>query len=208
MGALRLKLFNDITNRKLVVSPVKADGFPCPTVFQEDKINFEITFLEINPDGSYNAPFSILDPTGFSLTVKVGTITGSAILAATSAFTAGVSSLTGVLDLNTAEMVSAINAAGTANKITPVIEFELNDGACKITTYQQLITVNAELIKSGQPAGPLPITAYPTWDELTQRFVQFGLNPPGRNPIFVSPNGAHTREVGVDNSGDSIDNPS
>lgn len=115
------------------------------------------------------------------------------------------------LDLNTTDLNTAI---GTSDTYDTYIEFQLSRGGLPFApAYQSAIQIiSAVLDPSGAAAVPTPAASYLTAAQCFNLFVMWnnalaagGANA-GRNVIFVSPDSAHTRELGVGNAAEPIDN--
>ena len=114
------------------------------------------------------------------------------------------------LDLNTTDLN---NLVSTNAEITTQFEIALARGAGTYRpVFQQNIIVRPVVKDPGSAASiPTPTADYYTAAQIRQLFVPwdnrlFNINW-GRAPIFVSPDGSHTREApGVDNDGAPTDN--
>ena len=69
-SGMNLKLFVDIYNRKLVKSVTSDFPVSLPTIFREDWIDLEVTFLE--PTGTITSPVSVVDVAALSIKVAIG----------------------------------------------------------------------------------------------------------------------------------------
>lgn len=113
------------------------------------------------------------------------------------------------LDLNTTDMNTAIGS--NPNYLTK-IEFLLQRGSGNFTAvFQADITILAAVKDPGSAASnPTPALSYLTKDECLNLFVMWDNRlraaNAGKAPILVSPDGSHTRELGVDNDGAPTDN--
>ena len=67
---MKLKLFVDIFNRKLVTSATSDFPVQLPSIFREDHIELEIMLLE--PTGNLTNPLSTVDISALSIQVAIG----------------------------------------------------------------------------------------------------------------------------------------
>ena len=67
---MKLKLFIDIFNRKLVTSATSDLPVSLPDFFREDHVELEIQLLE--PTGSMTSPLSIVDISSLSIQAAIG----------------------------------------------------------------------------------------------------------------------------------------
>lgn len=113
------------------------------------------------------------------------------------------------LNLNTNELNAAL---GSAPSLLTQFEFELSRaGSGFAPVFQTDILVKAAVKGPASAAAiPVPADKYLTRDECLNLFVMWNnqLRPEnaGRAAILVSPNSAHTREIGVDDAGNPTDN--
>lgn len=181
----------------------------------------KLRVFPVIPTGNQIAgPFYSLVPLdNFDLQVAIGPRAGAqAIIAAQYVWTkqtvADAEGLSGYfyadLNLNTAEANAAI---GTNDQLATYFELLLSRaGANFAPVHQAQITILAVVKDPGAAASiPTPAPAYLTAAECYNLFVLFDNRlraaNAGRVPIFVSPDGAHTREApGVDNDGNPTDN--
>lgn len=142
-----LNLYLDVTNRRLVKGQYNAEPMALPKVFFESTINVSLMLLRANPDGGIATPFTVVDNTGMSLTVAVGSFSGTTgtKLASQNSWTIASNKFTGTLNLNTSQMVSAMTGNDTISKL-----FEIEWGSNK-DTYQTPITISGEVITAGSP---------------------------------------------------------
>ena len=203
MPAVRLKLFNDITNRKFVVRPNDTGEFPFPKVFQEDRVNIEYQPLEINSSGSRITPYSVVSVVGLSLTIKIAKASDGTILASQTSFSLDTAAnvITGVLDCNTAAMVTAMTGVAS---VDVYFEVELADATGSMTVAQVACKIYKEYITAGSPSA-LPLSSYLTRAECLALFVKFVGNTAGQTIELVSPDGTRFRIVGMNNDGSAQD---
>lgn len=112
-------------------------------------------------------------------------------------------------DFNTTEMNALI---GSAPVVVTQMDFLLKRGTGNFTpVFQTDITLKAVVKDPGGAASnPTPALSYMTRDECFNLFVMWDNRlraaNNGRGPILTSPDGTHTRELGVDNAGSPTDN--
>ena len=142
-----LNLFLDVTNKTLVRGQYNAEPFVMPKQFFESTVNVSLMLLRANPDGGLRTPYTVVDPTGMSMTVAVGSFSGTTgtKLASQNSWTIANSKFTGTLNLNTAQMVTAMTGNDSISK---TFEIEFGSGN---DTYQTPITISGEVITAGSP---------------------------------------------------------
>ena len=141
---MKLKLFIDIFNRKLVTSATSDLPVSLPDFFREDHVELEIQLLE--PTGSMTSPLSIVDNASLSLQAAIGN-PGSDPDALQTTFTKDTvnKKWTGTINLQTTEMVAAFTAAGAS--IERYLEIEVEGTSTQYhTVLQQLITLHRDII--------------------------------------------------------------
>ena len=141
---MKLKLFIDIFNRKLVTSATSDLPVSLPDFFREDHVELEIQLLE--PTGSMTSPLSIVDISSLSIQAAIGN-PGSNPDALQTTFTKDTTNnkFTGTINLQTTEMVAAFTAAGAS--IERFLEVEVEGTSTQYhTVLQQLITLHRDII--------------------------------------------------------------
>jgi len=116
------------------------------------------------------------------------------------------------LDLNTTALNTAI---GTSESYTSAfLEFRISRSGANYTPVYQINPPILAVVKDPTSSSsiPTPTPSYLTRDECFNMFVMWnntlaagGANN-GRNILLASPDGAHTREIGVGNDSSPIDN--
>lgn len=206
MPSVKLRLYNDIANRRLVTGPKSQAVFTLPKFFHQDKLSIVISFLELSGGTDPYNPFSLVPISGISFTVKIFDLSGAVALASQSVWTPNttetVQTFTGALDLNTGEMAEAFTDAETKS-ISAVIEFEVADADGKFTSLQEQITIHREHIVAGSPSAT-PGATYYTADEINSLFLR-KVGAPGETITLTSPDGTKQRVLGVDDNGTPID---
>ena len=114
------------------------------------------------------------------------------------------------LDLNTTDLNTAV---GTNDTLSTYFEFLLSRASAAFApVHQTAVTILSVVKGPGSAAStPTPAAAYLTEAQCYNLFVLWDnrvrAQNNGRVPIFVSPDGSHTRECpGVDNDGSPTDN--
>ena len=185
MATLELGIFFDITNRTFVKG-LKGGVFVLPTLTDQDQISIRLQVLEIDPSGGSNAPYSIVDPSGVAATVAIGSTDFGTVYAQQTSFAVDGQYLTGLLDLNTSEMATAM---GSATKISAILAVQTVDSAGRVSC-QRGITIEKALIRSGTPT-PTPGATYLTADQTAAIYAKkIGL--PSESITLTSPDGTHT----------------
>lgn len=114
------------------------------------------------------------------------------------------------LDLNTTNLNAAV---GTSDSYQTYFEILLSRGSTFVAVFNTAITINA-VVKdpAGAASAPTPAASYYTASQIDALFVRwnnalFSANA-GRNIVLLSPSGTRTRELGVGDSAEAIDNAS
>ena len=142
---MKLKLFVDIFNRKLVTSATSDFPVQLPNIFREDHIDLEIMLLE--PTGNLTNPLSTVDISSLSIQVAIG-VPDSSPEALQTTFTKDTSTnkFSGDLNINTTEMVAAFNAA-SGNTLSRFLEIEVEGTANQYhTVLQQAVTLSKDIV--------------------------------------------------------------
>ena len=142
---MKLKLFIDTFERKLVKSATSALPVELGNIFREDYIDLEIQLLE--PTASLTDPYTIIDITSLSLQVAIGT-PGSDPEALQSTWTKNTTTniFSGSLNINTTEMVAAFTAA-TTDSINRFLEVEVEGTSSQYhTVLQKGVTLSKDII--------------------------------------------------------------
>lgn len=142
---MKLKLFVDIFNRKLVTSATSDFPVQLPNIFREDHIELEIMLLE--PTGNLTSPLSTVDISSLSIQVAIG-VPDSSPEALQTTFTKDTSTnkFSGALNINTTEMVAAFNSA-SGNTLSRFLEIEVEGTANQYhTVLQQAVTLSKDIV--------------------------------------------------------------
>ena len=154
---MKLTLFVDIHERKLVRSATSDFPVTLPTLFREDHIELEITLLE--PTGTISSPYSKVDVSAISLKCGIGN-PDSDPEAFQDTFTADTTNnkFTGTLNIHTTEMNNAFDNA-TGDTIARYFELEVEGTSSQFhTVLQQSITLHKDVIVNSLVA-PVDVTS-------------------------------------------------
>lgn len=184
--------------------------------FQGSNVSLRVYIAR--PTGAVTgARYAKVDISALSLQVAIGPRAGAeAIKAAQYTWTKQISpdsaGLSGYfyadIDLNTTDLNTAI---GTSESYESYLEFRISEsGASYRVITQAKFTLQSVVKDPGSASStPTPSSSYLTRDECLELFVLWDnrnrSGNAGRNVVLVSPDGAHTRTIGVDNDGAGID---
>jgi hypothetical protein len=142
---MKLKLFVDIFNRKLVTSATSDMPVELPVIYREDYIDLEVMLLE--PTGSLSDPLSTVDISNLSLQLAIGNPdVDPEALQTTFTKNTTTNVFSGSININTTEMVAAFTAA-TGNTISRSLEIEVEGTASQYhTVLQQSVTLSKDII--------------------------------------------------------------
>jgi hypothetical protein len=175
-------IYCDLTNQAFVRSQRDSTRLASlPGAFHQDKLYLAIHPLEIDPTRTaIQGPYSELDPTGWSASVKIFKTSDATVLASQTVWAVSGTSLVGTLDLNTAAMATEFPASPlTTTTITAILEVELTDGnGSKFTFQDTAFVIKREYITAGSPVA-VGAARYYTTDEINAMFVRFSGNPDG-----------------------------
>ncbi len=217
-----IELFLDVSTPQgaAVKSLSDKNAFTLGPFYQGSLLQLRIT--PVVPTGStVTAPYYAKVPiTNLDLQAYIGPAAGNeSILASqptwTKQLTADTEGKSGYfyasLNLNTTELNTAIATSAFYDTYFEVLLSR--SGAAFSPVFQSLIRVMA-VVKgpAGAASTPTPTVDYLTRDQAMNLFVLWRNDlvaaNAGRNIVLLSPDGAHTRELGVGNSAEPIDNPS
>jgi hypothetical protein len=198
-------IFCDLSKSAFVASQNSPQLASIAGCFHQDKLTLAIWPLEADATRAANSgPYTQLDPTGWSAQVKVFSTAGT-VLASQTSWTVSGNTLTGSLDLNTANMATEFASSATTY-ITAIFEVELTDGSgAKFTFQTRSFEIKREYITAGSPTA-LPLASYPTWDEVLAMFVRFSGNPDGASITLRSANGDYETEIKCNDDGSNASN--
>ena len=154
---MKLSLFVDIYNRKLVKSATSDFPVDLPTLFREDWIDLEITLVE--PSGTITSPQTVVDVSSISIKAAIGN-PDSDPEAFQNTFTKDTANnkYTGTLNINTTEMEQAFTAA-SGNTIDRYFEIEVEGPSNHFhTVLQKSITLHKDVIVNATVA-PTDVTS-------------------------------------------------
>lgn len=186
-----LRLYFDLTSKRLVNSLNNSGEYRLPDIHQEDKWSIEFSACQrIN----YATPpfFSLFGLGTFALTISVGTV--GVANASQNVWTANADNtvLSGVLNLNTAG-ISAL-----ADGATQIFEVKLVS-ATESYICQQEVTYHKIVAPTGTLATPASDRALGA-AEAAEIYVSYEM-PAGRGITFVSEDGTKKQVLYLDNDG-------
>ena len=206
MALVTLSLLVDVQAGKLVAN--QSTGGAVATDYirltQGDTVALVITLLKPNGNQSSNI-YDIIDPTGISLKVGVGTASSSVSANPSiyqNSFTVVGSALVGQLAIGTS---AAATILGTNKSATLDFEIEATEADGTVTTAcQTSCTLYAHLIPNSVAPSPPPDERYITLNEAKALFAAL-IGAPGATITLTSPNGAYGRIVGANDDGTAND---
>jgi len=154
MALATLNLFCNITDGALQMSATDGSPYTIPALTVGDELQLVLTFLR-RTSGSIRPSFSSINPSGISCKVAIGPRDGSPDALQTT-FTVTGQTLTGVLNLNTAALSSAVNAGEAL-----YLEIKLVESGYAYSVFSTRVTVNKSVTDSGATA-PTPVEDYMT----------------------------------------------
>ena len=154
---MKLKLFVDIFNRKLVTSATSDFPIQLPSIFREDHLSLEVMLLE--PTGSLTDPLSTIDISSLSIQVGIGN-PDSDPEALQTTFTKNTTTnvFSGELNINTTEMTSAFNSA-SGNTLSRFLEIEVEGTSGHYHTVIQTPVTLAKDIVTHPLTAPVDVTS-------------------------------------------------
>jgi len=199
MSSSILKLTVDRQNKTLVSFSGSVGSIP--DCFQSNILSLQIQIVD--PTGSFNPAYSIVDMNGFGLRASVGgaptgTSGGPTPLALQDTFAWDSTNkwFTADLALNTTAIDNFIGALQLA---TAYFELNLTASGNRLTILQKPFALRA-VVDELTSTAPSPTDQYLTRAEIISQFMPLkGAN--GQTFILVSPNGSISAELGIDNNG-------
>jgi hypothetical protein len=190
--AVQRDIYCNFTDGRFVQSNKSAQAVSFQSAFHQDNLRLVIHPLEVEPSNAPSAgPFTELDPTGWSVVVKIFKASDGTELAAQNTWTVDGNTLVGSINLNTVAMSTAV---GSSSSLSCIVEFEFQDASGnKLTVggYQHgIFTVYKELITSGTPAN-LASETYLTETASRSQFVP-KVGAAGEGFYLTSPDGTKT----------------
>jgi hypothetical protein len=170
---IKLTSFVDITEGRFVTGVLSREPVQLRQFGQEDKIQWSITFVEVNPDQGYSRPYTVLPVTGLALKVGIGFLAQTPLCEQdtwTYDATASPQVVRGVLDLDTDAMRNAFQPG--VDLIEPYLEFQLTDADGKITPIHQIVQIFRELILDGSPSADQPNQTFYDASEMDALYVK------------------------------------
>lgn len=193
------------TNRKLYA----LNGSPTslPTFFFGDSFPLTLQFLDELGFTTAGQNYQVVNYNGSQIRVAIGivpdAVNNASELVLQNAFVwnAMLNNGTATLALNTQALLNALahNASGQF-----YFEIKVITGAITETLLQQTCTVAAPVDNPANLAPPV-VDQYLTLAQALAMFVKY-IGGAGQTITLTSPSGAHTRELGVDDNGQPIDN--
>ena len=206
MALVTLSLLVDIQTAKLVEN--QSTGGVVPDNYirltQGDTVALIITLLKPNGNQSTNK-YDVIDPTGISLKVGVGTAASNVSANPSiyqNSFTVVGSTLVGQLAIGTS---AAATILGSSKSATLDFEIEATEADGTVTTAcQTSCTLYAHLIPNSTAPSPPPDERYITLNEATALFAAL-INANGATITLKSPSGTYGRILGVNDDGTAND---
>lgn len=132
-----LKLFIVPAQNKLVTGRSSKMAASLPAFVQGDQLTLELLFLELDSSGLASAPWKVISAAG--LTPKIGLFKADGTqLAYQNTFTPDVTTniLSGTLNLDTAEVTTALTAVAVGSSLTCYVEIKMTVGTDTLTALQ------------------------------------------------------------------------
>lgn len=202
MASIRLKLFNDITNRRLVKGILQPDAFILPSVFDQDQLSIELQLYEAVSGGGVSTPLSAVAPSGIAVTISIFSTDLATLYASQTSFTVSGTLLVGILNLNTSAMGTAISGK---LKLDCTLSILLIDASGQETSFQGPIVV----MKSGNTSGTptvVPGVTYYTSDQCKAIFVK-KIGDPGESITLINLDNTHGNVVLTNAAGELETDP-
>lgn len=195
------RLYIDLTARKLVANQFSTAGYGLPAMVAGDTTSLELMFLQPSVGSGINNPYSILNIASYDLQVAIGTPGGTpAALQNTWSKINANTVFSGSLSLNTAGITALL---GSNAQVTSTFEIELGLAGEYDTPIQIPVVLKKQVIPTGSPV-PIPGTEYLTVPAAAATYARlYGL--PGQTITLISPSNTYGRTLGVDDSGNPID---
>jgi hypothetical protein len=177
MALATLNLFCNITDGTLQMSATDGTPYILPELTVGDELQLVLVFLR-RTSGGIRPIFSSVNPSGISCKVAIGPRDGSPDALQTTFAVSG-QTLTGVLNLNTAALLSAVNAAEAL-----YLEIKLVESGYAYSVFSERVTVNRSVADAGATA-PTPVEDYMTRSESLGTF-QKKVGTAGESLILTS----------------------
>lgn len=203
-----IELWNDIDNNTLIAGPVGGSNWDQSEVrFSNRKIfqgsQLSIRWYAIKPDGQFS--YVRVPVSGLTLDIGIGARAGAeSLLARQNVWTPHADGyLFSTLNLNTTGINTAI---GSSDSLNTYLEIQMTENGNSRPVYQEAITITPVVIgPAGSSALPAAASQFLTREQCLAMFVQFVNNLPGATIELPSPDGSHTRLLGCNNDGSSLD---
>ena len=190
MPLIKLTSFVDVTRSGFVTGVLSREPVQIRHFGQQDRILWNVQFVELLPDAGYSKPYTILPVTGLALKVGIGFLE-AALLCEQDVwiYDANTNFVQGVLDLDTQAMRDAFTAG--IDYIQPFLEFQLTDADGRITPIHEQIFIFRELLINGAPSANPPGQVFLDANELDALYVK-RVGKPGEGRYISSPDGTKT----------------
>lgn len=144
---MRLDLYLDITNKKLVQGPQNGSPFTLPRLFREDNIQLGIQLLERNATGGLSAPYSVLDITALTIEIGLGS-EDKGVVSRQQTWTKDEVNdrFIGVLDLWTTAIQTAF-ATTTDLTRNYYLEIKVKENGYPYTAFKQAVTLERNVLR-------------------------------------------------------------
>lgn len=186
-----LFLTNDVALLQFAEGFGQPDEVSLPTLKKGDII--DITYRAVTPSGNPLAPHALLDLSGYSLIVSIGTEDNPLAQQATFAASSDGFSLRGSLSLNTAG-ISALDDGAAST-----FEAQLTNGSTAIHSTQARVTIKGAVNSAGSLVPIAGDTALGRTE--ADRLFLRRAGRPGERFILTSEDGTKSGEVYWDNDG-------
>jgi hypothetical protein len=141
VATIKLTAFADVTGAGLVAGLTSREPAPLRAFGWKDKISWQITLVEKNPDKGYAVPYVVVPTSGVTLKMGIGFFGETPLCQqATWSYNTPANTISGALDLATSDMAAKFASAGTLF-IQPYLDLQLTDSAGTIALVHQQITV-------------------------------------------------------------------
>jgi hypothetical protein len=199
---IKLTVFVDITQGGFVTGVLSREPVLLRQFGQADSIQWTITFVSVNPDAGYAAPYSALSATGLALKVAIGS-PGQTPLCEEDSWAYGApngpNEVVGVLNLDTQAMRDQFTDP-QVQYIEPWLEFQLQDADGVITPIHQQIFIFRQLLAPGTPPAPGPNQVFYDSSETDALYVK-RIGKAGEGFFLQSADGTKSVFVYLDNDG-------
>lgn len=165
---MKLELYVDITNRRLVKSDLSATPYSLPSLYRDDSLS--LTFHFLTATEQLAKPFNVVTVQNLDLKVAIGVpaiVSTVLTMQVNWAKDTATNTFTGSLPLNTPEIEDAFLASNGA-ALSKVFEIEVQENGLPTTVLHIPVTIREDVIK----AGTLPPEAYEPPSALVANLAQ------------------------------------